>query len=112
MELNWSIVSHEENNRWDVTNQSVNVTPSTSPWTDQGSATAAGEAGACVGTLWEEDSGSESAGKRWAPSSEERVSASAACHWEYERTTDCSAGSGGDHLLCLSIHLTTVQDIG
>lgn len=86
----------------DETNQSVNVSPSTSSWTDQGSATVAGKAGAYVGTVWEEDSGSESTGKRWAPSSEARVSASAACHREYERTTDCSADSGGVHLLCLS----------
>lgn len=90
MELNsWSIVSHEENNRWDDTNQSVNVSPSASSRTDQGSATTAGEAGACVRTVWKEDSGLESTGKRWDPSSEARVSASAACHWEYERTTDC-----------------------
>lgn len=65
---------------WDDTNQLVNVSLSASSWTDQGSATTAGEASARVGTVWAGDSGSESAGKRWDPSSEARVSASAGCH--------------------------------
>lgn len=95
-------IGHEENNSWGDTNQNVNVSSSASSGTDERSATSAGEAGACVGTVWEENSGSESTGKKWNASSEARVSASAVCHWEYERTTDYSADSGGAHLLCLS----------
>lgn len=89
---------------WDDTNQLVNVPLSASSWTDQGSATTAGKASACVGTVWADDSGSESAGKRWDPSSETRVSASAGRHQEYEKTTECSADSGGDYCNVFTIY--------